>query len=178
MPDPDETLALLRSLRATRWFADAPVSDAVVDELIDVARWTGSARNRQPWRVAVVTGAQPRAALARLGAYAAHLAGAPVALALAVDTEAGGADAELDAGRFAQTLMLAAHARGLGTCPVTFFPAANADAATRLAGFAPPWHVRTAIALGHPADPPPRPGARSAIPRGRLPLDAIRTWVR
>jgi len=174
MGDPEELLAALRSLRATRFFSNAPVDDALVDELIDVARWTGSARNRQPWRVVVVRDAAVRAELAGLGAYAAHLGGAPVVLLLAADLDAGGRDAELDLGRFAQTLMLAAHARGLGSCPATFFPDENVERAARLVGLTPPLRARTAIGLGWPAPASHPRGARSAIPRGRLPLDAIR----
>jgi len=171
----DTDLDLLTGQRATRWYADRPVPDALVTRVLDTARRTGSARNRQPWRFAVVTAPDVRARLARLGAYAGHLAGAPVVVALGVD--ARHADAEFDAGRVAQTLMLAAHALGLGTCPATFFPGANAAAATTLTGFTAPWRVRTAIALGHPAPPPPRTG-RSAIPSGRLPLSELRHDIR
>lgn len=175
MSDIDPMPEVLTTQHATRWYADRSVSDALVSRVLDAARHTGSARNRQPWRFAVVTSEDVRARLARLGAYAHHLASAPVVIALGVD--ARHADAEFDAGRVAQTLMLAAHALGLGTCPATFFPDANVTVATTLTGFAPPWRVRTAIALGHPAPPPPRTG-RSAIPAGRLPLAELRHDIR
>jgi nitroreductase len=96
-----------------------------------------------------------------------------VALLLAIETAAGGADAEFDAGRLAQTLMLAAAAVGLGTCPVTFFPDGNVVRATAIAGLAPPWRVRNGIAVGHPAPPAARAG-RPAIPTGRRPLSELR----
>ena len=166
-------LRALRSLRAVRRFTDEPVADGDLDRILEAGRWTGSARNRQPWRVAVVRDGARRAELARLGAYAGHLEGAPVVLLLAVDTAAGGADAEFDAGRLAQTLMLAAAALGLGTCPVTFFPDANVVRATSIAGLAPPWRVRNGIALGRPAPPAPLAG-RPAIPTGRRPLSDVR----
>ena len=127
-------LRALRSLRAVRRFTDEPVADADLDRILEAGRWTGSARNRQPWRVAV---------------------------------------GEFDLGRLAQTLMLAAAALGLGTCPVTFFPDANVARATAIAGLAPPWRVRTGIALGRPAPPAPR-AVRPAIPTGRLPLADLR----
>lgn len=173
--DPGGTAALraLRSLRAVRRFTGEPVAEADLGRILEAGRWTGSARNRQPWRVAVVRDRDARAELARLGAYAGHLAGAPVVLLPALDTAAGGADGEFDLGRLAQTLMLAAAALGLGTCPVTFFPDANVARATAIAGLAPPWRVRTGIALGHPAPPTPRAG-RPAIPTGRRPLSELR----
>lgn len=167
-----DRLAALAGLRATRWFTPDPVADEDLDRVLEVGRWTGSARNRQPWRVAVVRDAARRAELSRLGTYALHLEAAPVALLLAVDVAGGGADAEFDAGRLAQSLMLAADALGLGTCPVTFFPDENVRRATALAGLEPPWRVRTGIALGRPGPAPP--GGRRAIPSGRRPLDELR----
>ncbi|GAA4868762.1 nitroreductase family protein [Saccharopolyspora cebuensis] len=161
----DDLLSALSSLRATRWFTDQDVDDAVLHRVLAAARWTGSARNRQPWRFHTARDPATRAELSRCGAYAAHLSAAPVVLLLGLDRT--GADAEFDGGRVAQNVMLAAHLLGLGCCPVTFFPEDNARRATELAGFAAPWLVRTGIALGHPAPAPP---GRSAIPTGRLPL--------
>lgn len=166
-----ESLRLLASLRATRAFTAEPVSDDALAAVLEVGRWTGSARNRQPWRVVVVRDPARRAALSRLGAYAQVLAGAPVVLLLAIDAEAGGVDAEFDAGRLAQGMMLAAHAQGLGCCPATLFPDPNVRRATAAAGLAPPWRVRTAIAVGHPGV---APRGRRAIPSGRRPLGEFR----
>ncbi|MFB4315905.1 nitroreductase family protein [Actinomadura sp. 21ATH] len=166
--------APVSSLRATRWFDDRPVPAAEIVRVLEAARWTGSARNRQPWRFVVVQDRSLLRELSLLGGYAAHLAAAPVAVVLAVDHAAGGQDAEFDAGRVAQSLMLAAHGLGLGSCPASFFPAANAERAARLCGVRPPWKVRTAISLGYPA---PAPRGRSAIPSGRLPLDGLTRWI-
>jgi nitroreductase len=168
-----DLLAAVASLRATRRFAPRPVATAEVDRILKAARWTGSARNRQPWRLVAVDEPGRLEELSRLGAYAQFVRGAPLALLLAVDREAGGADAEFDAGRLAQSVMLCAQALGLGSCPATVFPEANVAAATALAGLSAPWGVRTIIALGHP-DPAPPPPGRPAIPRGRMPVDRLR----
>lgn len=61
----DVTTAL-RTNGAVRGFTAQPVSDAVVAELLDDARFAPSGGNQQPWRVAVVKSAQTRAALADL----------------------------------------------------------------------------------------------------------------
>ena len=42
-------IALLRSLRAVRQFRPDPVPQEVVDAVLEVARWSGSASNHQPW---------------------------------------------------------------------------------------------------------------------------------
>ncbi len=174
MPSPSSSLPP----RATRRFRAEAVPEDAVDEALEAARWTGSARNRQPWRFIVVRHAALRAELSRCGAYAQHLTGAPVVVALAADAGAG-ADTEFDVGRAAQSLMHAAGRRGLGSCPATFFPDRNVRRAGRLLGVDPPWRVRWAISLGWPApdDPPIPPGARAgrpAIPTGRLPAATVR----
>ncbi|RCW37479.1 nitroreductase [Halopolyspora algeriensis] len=163
-----DPLRALTSLRATRWFTDEDVSETDLHRILEVARWTGSARNRQPWRFHTVRDASVRDELSRCGAYALHVRGAPVVVLLALDRS--GADAEFDGGRVAQNIMLAAHFLGLGSCPVTFFPEHNADRVAERLDLAEPWRVRTGIALGHPA---PAPTGESAIPSGRHPLDIL-----
>lgn len=169
--DTSDGLRLLASLRATRAFTGEPVPDDALAAILEVGRWTGSARNRQPWRVVVVRDRDRRVALSRLGAYAQVLAGAPLVLLLAIDSATGGVDAEFDAGRLAQAMMLAAHAHGLGCCPATLFPDENVRRATAAAGLAPPWRVRTAIAVGRPGV---TPRGRRAIPSGRRPIEEFR----
>ena len=58
----DEALKTRISIRA---FADRPVSQAQVTELLDVARWSPSGGNLQPWKVIVVSG-DARAAVSEL----------------------------------------------------------------------------------------------------------------
>ena len=43
-----ERIAFLRSLRAVRQFRPDPVPQEAVDDILEVARWSGSAGNRQP----------------------------------------------------------------------------------------------------------------------------------
>ena len=102
-----DSLHTLASLRATRWFTDEAVNDDVLRAILETARWTGSARNRQPWRFHTVRSAATRDELSRCGAYAVHLRLAPVVLLLAIDRS--WSDAEFDGCRVAQNIMLAAH---------------------------------------------------------------------
>jgi len=158
-------LQFIASPRSVRHFADRPVRPELVESIVDVARWTGSARNRQPWRFMAVTNSDTRARLSRLGSYAQHVATAP--LVLVVLSEANGrADTEFDVGRVVQSACLAAHALGLGACLATFHPADNVAAASGLLGVTAPWRPHHAISIGWPA--PARVGGRSAIPTGRL----------
>lgn len=159
--------------RATRRFTDEPVPRGQIEQIVDAARWTGSARNRQPWRFVAVTDPLLRRRLAGLGRYAAHLAGAPTALVLLSDTAAG-SDTEFDLGRVCQALVLAADIAGLGSCPVTLHPDDNAIAAARAVGAAEPWRAHYVLALGYPA---PVLAGRSAVPTGRRSVAELLTHI-
>ncbi|MBF4162542.1 nitroreductase family protein [Nocardioides sp. CBS4Y-1] len=150
--------------RAVRVFGDQPVQREVVTSIVDAARWTGSARNRQPWRFVAVYDPQVKAALARLGQYAAHLAAAPVVLVVLSPAETM-LDTEFDVGRVVQSITTLAAASGLGSCPVSLYPEASSRAAADLVGGEPDWTARHAVALGHPGEPP---RGVSALPAGRL----------
>jgi nitroreductase len=163
----------LRSLiakRAVRSYRDEPVPVDTVRQIVDQARWTGSARNRQPWRFAAVYEAGIRAELARLGEYAGHLAAAPVVLVLLSPAERW-LDTEFDLGRVAQSITIVATSMGLGSCVVSLYPDGNARRAAALVHAESGWVARHAIALGHPG-PRPSPG-RLTIPTGRHSTDQL-----
>lgn len=175
---------LLRSLRAVRRFSPQPISDAVLLEILNVARWTGSARNRQPWHLIVV---RDRARLQRLsafGRYAEHVPGAQAAIVLVIDGPETDVDHAFDAGRLAQNIMLAAWAYGLGSCIASLSPADNQKRAKVFLGVPGDRSVRTVISLGYPADSDARflshtsGGSRPGLPLGRKPLTEIVSWER
>jgi nitroreductase len=57
-------LDIIQQRRSIRQYDDRPVSDDVLLRLLEAARWTPSAHNRQLWRVAILRSAQSRHALA------------------------------------------------------------------------------------------------------------------
>src|SRR5258708_24602860 len=85
MPDTETTkniIVLLKRLRAIRQFRPAPVPQEVVDAVLEVARWSGSASNRQPWEFVLIRNRETLRALAALEGYAHHLAGAALGIVL------------------------------------------------------------------------------------------------
>jgi nitroreductase len=56
----------LRQRISTREFLPTPLSEALVREILDTARWSPSGGNLQPWKVIVVAGAE-RAAVSAIG---------------------------------------------------------------------------------------------------------------
>ena len=175
-------LALLRSLRAVRRYTDSPVPDDVLLSILEVARWTGSAKNTQPWELVVVRHNATLAELATCGPYAGHLAGAAAAIVLVMQD----ASQRFDEGRLAQSLMLAAWAQGVGSCIGSLYPDENTRRARALLGVPDQRWLRTSIALGYPADELAlRTSAELAsrrapveLPIGRRPLDELVGWER
>ncbi|WP_161499014.1 nitroreductase family protein [Cryobacterium aureum] len=162
-----EALDLIRTLNArpaVRSFNDRSVPLEVLRQIIEVARWTGSARNRQPWRFIGVSDKELLEKLGALGAYAQHIAAAPCALIL-LSADNGFQDTEFDLGKVSQTVTLAATALGLGSCLATIYPEANVTKAATLLRVESGWRPHHAISLGYPGAP--MPGKR-AITTGRL----------
>jgi nitroreductase len=136
-----ELMDAIRGRRAIREFTAEPVEKDAIREIIAAAVRAPSAMNLQPWAFAVVVGAPTLTrysaaakqhlletidAASPMAGYRSHLAdpafdifyGAP-ALIVVCATQPGGQATE-DCCNAAQTLLLAAHARGLGTCWIGF----------------------------------------------------------
>jgi nitroreductase len=144
----------LRSLRAVRQYEPTPVPEDVVSDILEVARWSGSASNQQPGEIVVVRERTTLEVLAGLGGYVGHLAGA--ALALVVVMPGKWEEGEIfDEGRLSERIMLAGLAHGLGSS-IGWFGDSGSDEARRLLNVPHGRRLRTAIALGYPAAKPRR----------------------
>ena len=161
--------SFLRTLRAVRSFRPDPVPQEVVDDVLEVARWLGSASNKQPWEIVVVHERDTLRSLSSVEGYAGHLAGAPLGIVLIMAGDRAEQET-YDEGRLAKRIMLAAHAHGVGSS-IGWILGPGRDAARELLGIPQEKVVRTAISLGYPDE-----GARrSSTARGqaRKPLGEI-----
>lgn len=141
-------VAFLRRLRAVRQFLPTPVPDEVVNDILEVARWSGSANNRQPWELVVIRDRETLRGLGGLEGYARHVANAPLAIVLVLEGERPEHEA-YDEGRLSERIMLAALAHGLGSC-IGWFNGAGIAAAKELLGVPAERRLRTAISIGYP----------------------------
>ena len=152
--NPEQITDFLRSLRAVREFKRQPIPDDVVQDILEVARWSGSASNRQFAQIVVVRKPESLQALAGVGGYAGHLRGAALAMILVMPGEWAEGET-FDEGRLAERIMLAAAAHGLGASIGWFSPDGRAKA-KQILGVPDPKVVRTAISMGYPARAPRR----------------------
>ena len=166
--EPAETIEFLRTLRTVRRFTDRLVPQAVLDDLLSVARWSGSASNRQPWAFVVVRDRETLRRLAELDGYVRHLAGAALAIVLVMDGDPDRFEQEtFDEGVLSQRLQLAARAHGLGSA-IGWFHGGGREAAKDLLGIPRARLVRTALSVGY--EDVGAEGARSHPPQARKPL--------
>ena len=162
-----DTVSFLRSLRAVREFRPDPVPREVVEDVLEVARWSGSASNRQPWELVVIRARETLRALSEVQGYAGHLAGAPLGVVIVMAGERPEQET-YDEGRLSERVMLAAWAHGVGSS-IGWIVGGGREAARELLGIQPGRVVRTAISLGYPDE-----GARrSRRAQARKPLSEI-----
>ena len=122
----------LRSLRAVRQYQQRSVPTPVVDDILEVARWSGSASNKQPAEIVVVTDRGTLGKLAGLGGYVFHVGGAALAMIIVMPGEWEEGET-FDEGRIAERIMLAALAHGVGSS-IGWLDGAGRAEAKRLLG--------------------------------------------
>lgn len=161
-----KTLSFLDGLKARescRAYADTPIDNDVIRQLIELACLAPSAGNGQPWRFVAVKQQEKRLALANMTRHR-HINGwtdqAPCIIALIEKIDERMVKrygdiyiqkqwTTLDIGLCAQQLSLAATALGLGSCIIGYFPE---DETKALLGIEEKDRLRLLIALGHPQE--------------------------
>ncbi|MDP9269750.1 MAG: nitroreductase family protein [Chloroflexota bacterium] len=159
-------LRTLRRTRQTRQFTEEPVDDDAIRAILEVARWTGSGANRQPWTFVIVRDAADRQRIAELAPHAWHVAGAPIAIAIVMNGATPKWD-DYDEGRVAERMLIAATALGLGGGIGLANGPERAEVGALL-DVRPPSYIRTMISLGHPSEAALR--RHSGPGTGRRPL--------
>lgn len=150
----------LKRLRAVRQFRPDPIPQEIVDAVLDVARWSGSASNKQPWEFVVIRNKETLQVLSKVEGYASHLAGAALGIVLVMAGEHGQVEQETyDEGRLSERIMLAASAYGIGSS-IGWFRRNGMTDAKAVLGIPQERLVRTAISMGYPDEE-----ARRARPR-------------
>lgn len=156
---PAATVDFLRTLRQVRRFTPEPVPEDVLNDLLEVARWSGSSNNTQPWEFIVVRDKETLGRLGRAGDYSGFLADAAVAIAIVLDGKNMRSE-PYDEGRVTERLMLAARAHGLGSGTGWWGTEAASRRAKEILGVPQERELRSAVAVGYPDPQAGRAGGR------------------
>ena len=172
MVDRSDLVSPLLRTRQTRRFADEPVSEADLALLADIARWSGSSTNSQPWRFIVIREAATLRAIAAAGMpQTRSLRTAVAAIAIALPEEQGKAVSHAyDEGRAAERILVGATMLGL-RAGIAWVLAPARGTVSELLHLPAEWRVRTVVAIGHPTEAARRPKAPRAS--ARLPRDEV-----
>ena len=172
-------LGVIRTRRVVRRFTAESVDDATLRAILEAGRWATTGGNRRIHRFLVV---RDPATIRLVKAISPGMLGVPPALiVICLDIEAAAqqqvpierhGSATIDVGTAAMNMMVAAHALGLGSCPVTSFSRSGMSVLLELSGRAVP---QLMLLLGHPAPHRRvlRPGAKT-----RVTIEDLTYWER
>ena len=171
---------VIRTRRTTRSYREEPVPEAVLQELVELATLAPSGMNSQPWRFSIITSKEVlREVSARvkqtllerklpyLEQYEAMFEDPEFSIfweapaLIVIQGQIGNPVAVFDCILAAENLILAAHARGLGSCYMGFLLIVREEEDLRHAvGIAPGYEIIAPIVVGYsdaiPQSPPER----------------------
>ncbi len=137
-----------RTVLAVREYEARPVPEATVGRILEAARLTASAVNRQPWHFVLV---RDREALRRLGALAGtgpYIAGADLAVVVAINRQSRSGVS--DGSRAIQSMILTAWAEGVGS---NWVGTGGSGEIGEAVGIPAEYEVLAVVPFGYPARP-------------------------
>lgn len=143
-----EKIELLRGLRQVRRYRSEQVPQEVLADILEVARWSGSSMNSQPWDLVVVHDRQMLQTLSQLEGSIKHMASAAFAVIIVMANESKFTE-PFDEGRLAERLMLAASAHNVGAA-IGWLRGTGRDGAKRLLGVPEARTLRCTVSFGYP----------------------------
>ena len=171
----DDVIRELNRVRQTRQYRPEPVPDELVTQLLEVARWTGSSRNTQPWHFVVVTDRDQLRRISQLRTPINWVAAAPLAVAIVLEGKDPMSEV-YDEGRVTERLLIAARFLGLRGGVAWFGDEDQQRQAKELLGVPADRLARSVVTIGHSdtsKDPRPNPAAG-----GRRPLAEVASYGR
>lgn len=111
--------------RSIRKYTEQKISHEEIEEIIKAAQFAPSAHNKQPWEFLVIEDAETLTNLRNVQRWTSFAKNASCAIVVCGNTDVAFSRdkedekwdyADIDCSLAAQNLMLAAHAKGIGTC--------------------------------------------------------------
>jgi nitroreductase len=152
-----ETWDAIRARRNVRDYADRPIADEYLDQILEAGRRSPSANNWQPWDFVLVTDREQLIELAKVWQGARHVARSAATVALVAPAgvdEAHVSQLHYDLGQATMSIMLAAVDLGIGS---GHSAVADQEQARKVLGFPADRFCAYLIGLGYPADRPLAP---------------------
>jgi nitroreductase len=166
-------LEAIRMKRAVRQFAETPLTEDVIHNILNAGRRSQSSKNSQPWQFIAIQDKAILKALSECGTWAGHLAGAALGVAILTPDPSEKFQIMFDAGQAAAYMQLAAWELGVGSVPASIYEPEKARA---ILGFPKDLYLRIALSFGYPSEKK----VLSAAPQkgGRREFEDVVHWDR
>jgi len=170
-----DALEAMRTVRQVRQYEPGNVPPEALQQILEIARWTGSSRNTQPWRFIVIEDKAMLKQLADLRPNITWAADGALAIAIVLPEE-NAIHESYDAGRVTERMMIAARLLGLGAGTAWFGEPEREAKAKELLGVPEEMTCPSMVVLGpYITAKDPRPTGPKP---GRKPLDELVSYGR
>ncbi len=171
----NDKIRFLRGLRAVRDYTPDPIPEDVLNDIIEVGRWSGSASNVQGTELIVVRDPAIKQRMSELGAAPAK--GAAAVLVIVLQGKDDRRDIEsFDNGRLVERLLLAAKAHDIGSNIATL-KEDGPEIIKQALGVPAEKRIWTVVTLGF-ADEAAHKARPKSPTAGRKPSDSFVHWDR
>jgi nitroreductase len=148
-----EFIELIKSRRSIRKYQDKPVSNEILQKLLEAAQWAPSAHNSQPWEFIIIKDEEIKRNIANVSSWGKFFSKAPVGIAVVINPLKSNHPIE-DGAAATQNILLAAHALGLGACWIGSYGSAWEDKAKEILKIPKELRLLSIVAIGYPAEKP------------------------
>lgn len=150
-----DILETIKTRRSIRKFENVPVSEELLEKILEAGRWAPSGLNNQPWRFAVIRDRAIRGMFSQLTHYSRIISGSQVLIAVFLDT-AVSYDRTKDVqaiGACIQNILLEAHSLGLGAVWLGEILKSR-EQISEILGLGKELELMAVVAMGYPAESP------------------------
>jgi len=150
-----DIIEIIKTRRSIRQFTAEPVTEGMIEKVLEAGRWAPSGLNNQPWRFSVITDAALKGDISKMTHYSKIVLDAKVLIPVFLDTEKSyHREKDLQGiGACLQNMLLEAHALGLGAVWLGEI-IKSSEQIRDLLGLGKEFDLMAVIALGHPGEKP------------------------
>jgi nitroreductase len=152
-----ETWDAIRARRKVLAYADRPIEDDRLHQILEAGRRAPSSRNEQRWDFVVVRDPEELERLSKVWIGAAHIAEAPAAVAVVApysDDPRTSESINFDLGQAVMAMMIAAADLGIGSRHASVH---DYDLGAKILGLPDGYRLTWLMGLGYPGDRPLKP---------------------
>jgi nitroreductase len=157
---PEEFLEFLKGRRSIRSFEKEEIKEEHLKMILEAARWTPSASNRQPWHFIVIKDKEKLQNISDTAIYGKFFKHAPLAIAIVGKPSESPNWYKVDTSLVSMQMMLMAWALGIGSC---WIGSMDREKAKKLLGIDKQDYLLTVLPFGYIKGNIPKPRLRKSL---------------